>query len=101
MRPDLSDFFQTAMLLKFGAVKFNRTKIELLEFTAERAIVNEEIMLSMFNYLAESIGQPRLKYYTGDALIKLCQYWSPFVIKNFESFLKRKIISKNSLIHIV
>lgn len=88
-RPDLTEFFKVVMTVKFDIVKFNRTKIELIDYTSDKAIVSDEIMSQMFNYLAENLLNPRLVQENGEALITLCQNWSSFVIRNFDSFLER------------
>lgn len=88
-RPDLTEFFKVVMPIKFDIVKFNRTKIELIDYTSDKAIVSDEIMSLMFNYLAENMLNPRLVQENGEALITLCQNWSSFVIRNFDSFLER------------
>lgn len=86
--PDLTEFFQLVMPIKLKSVKANRTKIELIEYAAEKAIMSEEIMSSMFTYLAENLKDPRTAADAGIALIDLCENCSGFVIKNFESFLE-------------
>jgi len=73
-----------------NCVKLNRTKIQLIEETSERDIVNEEIIAEMFNFLAESVENPRLEKDVNDALITLCGNWSDFVTKNFNNFIQCK-----------
>lgn len=91
-RPDLTEFFKVVMPIKFENIKFNRTKIELVDYTSDKATVSDEIMSLMFNYLAENLLNPRLVQENGEALITLCQNWSNFVIRNFDSFIECNII---------
>lgn len=86
----LNQFFQTVMLLELDCIKYNRTKLQLIEFAAKRLIVNEEIMSKMFFFSAQHLSNERLEEDAGEAIITMCEYWSSFVIKNFDSFLECK-----------
>jgi len=60
----------------------------LIACASKRLIVNEEIMSKMFYFLAQNLSNARLEYEAGDTLITMCDYWSSFVIKNFDNFLE-------------
>jgi len=83
-----NQFFQVVMLLEISSIKFNKTKIQLIEVTSKRLIVNEEIMSKMFYFLAQNLSNHKLEDEAGESLITMCDYWSSFVIKNFDNFLE-------------
>lgn len=92
----MNQFFQIVMLLEVNGIKYNRTKIQLIEYAAKRLVLNEETMSKMFYYLAQNLANPRLEDEAGETLVTLCEYWSGFVIKNFDNFLERSFFCLKS-----
>ncbi len=86
----LNQFFQTVMLLEIDCIKYNRTKLQLIEFAAKRLVISDEVMSKMFFFTAQHLANERLEEDAGETIITMCEYWGAFVIKNFDSFLECK-----------
>ena len=91
MEVNFDDFFDVMIQVKVHHVKYRRTRDQLVAYMSEHAkLKNNEVLGSIFTFLAEDLADKTTTEAAGNALISLCQEFSGFVVENFEKFLACK-----------
>ena len=87
---DLNQFLNGLLQLKFEKVRFNKTKISIIAYSAARCNIQNDTLSQLFNFLADIMKNDRLLASAGSGIIALCTEFSDFVVSNFDNFMSCK-----------